>query len=789
VQHRQQTSGRPGGLGRGWLVVVAAGLVLWLGLPAAQAQEEQPPEGLTIARVEINGLQAVSEAYIRRTLKTREEQPFSRRQVEDDVRELLRTRKFINAFATTRVEEGQAVVVYSVQEKPAIASVEIEGNKRFADKDLYEMTPTAGAVLDLYEVNRGREDILNKYKQKGYYYATVELDEVALLAENRVVYKITEGPRVKVRQILFEGNREFSPRRLKTRVETKTYIWIFRTGALDEEQAERDALALQKQYRDEGYLDARAGYRLDFDELKRSDLKLVFVIEEGPRYKVQDIAFEGNEVFTESRLRASLKLIPGKFVRDEALQLDLKTVQDLYGEIGYVATRIDTRYDYLEETGVVILRYSIEEGTQSRAGRITIRGNRQTKDEVVRRELRFYPGEFYNTVEARKAEQRLRETSLFKTESVKITPLEDIAGAREALVTLEETETTQFIVGFGVSTDNGLTGTLSIENRNFDLFDWPRTWGEFFRGRAFKGDGQRLLLQAEPGTEVNRFRIAFTEPYLLDLPIRLDTSIYLFQRGRDGYYEQRLGWSGGLSRRFTGGLLDGWALEGSARIEAVDVKDVDPFAASDIREAKGSHPLTAVKAAIVRDTTDSRVFPTEGYRVSLAWEQAGVLGGDYGFGKPMFSAAWYKTMKTDILDRKSVLAVRADAAYIVGNAPVFERYYAGGFGSLRGFKYRGVSPRAGIKHNAVGGDFIALVGGEYSVPLYGKMFRGVTFVDMGTVEEGFGLSAWRVAAGFGLRVQIDFFGPVPIVFDFGFPLLTGQRDETQIFNFAFGASF
>jgi outer membrane protein assembly factor BamA len=146
-------------------------------------------------------------------------------------------------------------------------------------------------------------------------------------------------------------------------------------------------------------------------------------------------------------------------------------------------------------------------------------------------------------------------------------------------------------------------------------------------------------------------------------------------------------------------------------------------------------------------------------------------------------------VRTDILDRKSVVGVRADAAYIVGDAPVFEKFYAGGFGSLRGFTFRGVSPRAGLYDTTVGGKFILLTGGEYSFPLYGKNFRGVTFMDMGTVEESFTISDWRVAVGFGMRIQVDFFGPVPIVLDFGFPLTKGEDDDTQVFNFAFGASF
>ncbi|MEW6250710.1 MAG: BamA/TamA family outer membrane protein, partial [Planctomycetota bacterium] len=174
------------------------------------------------------------------------------------------------------------------------------------------------------------------------------------------------------------------------------------------------------------------------------------------------------------------------------------------------------------------------------------------------------------------------------------------------------------------------------------------------------------------------------------------------------------------------------------------------------------------------------------YRVSFSYEQ---VMGPGSFGKPAVSGAWYKTLSTDLLDRRSVLGVRGDMAWIVGDAPVYERYYAGGFGSLRGFEYRGVSPRAGFQDNAIGGDFIVLSGAEYSFPVYGRSFRGVLFTDMGTVERSFEISSWRASVGFGLRVQLDFFGPVPLVFDFGFPIASDDDDEEQIFNFAFGASF
>ena len=165
-----------------------------------------------------------------------------------------------------------------------------------------------------------------------------------------------------------------------------------------------------------------------------------------------------------------------------------------------------------------------------------------------------------------------------------------------------------------------------------------------------------------------------TEPYLLDKPLRYDLSVYLFQRGRESYSEQRLGLSTSLSKRFTTGRLEGWAVEGALRIEAIKIDNLRPLVANDIYDVRGDSFITSLKGTIVRDTTDSRLIPTEGYRLAVGWEQAGMLGGDYDFGKPSASFATYKTVRTDVFDRKSVIAARADVAYIVSDAPVFERF-------------------------------------------------------------------------------------------------------------------
>lgn len=770
--------------------VVARGLALVLllaGAVGAQAQP-QPPDGMPIGQVEFEGLDAIGEGFVRRLVQTGVGQPYAQRQVQEDVRALLRSRKFLDAFARAEVRDNQAAVTFVVREKPEIASVEIVGNQAFDTPELFGLLGfSAGDVLDRFEISRGVDAIRERYRGEGYHYAEVTLDEAALRDAGRVVIRISEGPRVRVREVAFEQARSFPELRLRGLVQTRAYFPILASGVFDEAQADRDVLALQQFYRDEGFLDARVGYRLDFEGVERADLRVVFVVEEGPRYRVHEVVFRGNEAFTAAQLDAVTQLEPGAYYRDEVVQRDVAAIRDLYGEIGYVDVRVQASYEYLEQEGLVRLVFEIVEGARSRVGRVTIRGNVYTQDRVIRRELRFYPGEDFNMVEVRRAQRRIMETGLFSRAS--ITPLEDRGGLREALVEVEPGRQVDFLVGLGVSTDAGVLGNLTINNRNFDLFDFPRTWGEFLRGQAFRGAGQRFRIELQPGNELSRFRIAFTEPYLLDQPLRLDTSVYLFQRERQSYDEERLGFVLSLGRRFESGLLAGWAIEGAGRFENVQIDDLRTLASNDIRDARGNTFLTSAKLSIVRDTTDSRLVPTEGYRFSLSWEQVGAFGGDPSFGKPSAGLTWYHTVRTDVLDRKSVLAARADLGYIVGDAPVYERFFGGGFGSIRGFDYHGITPRQGIFNDRVGGDFILLAGAEYSVPLYADNVRGVAFLDMGTVEEDFGIQSWRASIGLGLRINVNMFGPVPIVLDWGFPIAREDEDDTRVFNFSFGASF
>lgn len=762
----------------------------------AAAPQPVPPgravEGAVVTEVRFEGLVQVAAGYAQSVIRTRAGDPFAEQTAQGDADRLFRTGKFDSVDVSEALDGDRLIVTFRVVERETAASIEFVGNRRFkSSRLLKEIELKEGAPLSDFALRQATDTIERLYREKGYTYVRVTHDAEALKRERRVIFSISEGPRVRVRHIVFEGASAFRPRELSGKIETKTYIWLFRTGDIDEERAQRDAAALAEFYRGEGYLDAQVGYELVLAP-NQSDMTVRFVINEGVRYHVKSISFKGQTVFTPDQIRAEagMKLTEGAPLRAEVLKQDVQRIQDLYWRSGYIYVAVRSDWVYSIEPALVDLTLTIDEDKQYRFGRIIIRGNEGTQDRVVRRILDFFPEDLYDQTATRSAEQRLRETRLFS--EARISPIGDDPVYRDALVEVKEDRMTDLLFGVGVTTNNGVIGNITLENRNFDIFDWPRTSAEFFKGKSFRGAGQTLRLQLEPGTQVSRFRLDFREPFLFDQPYGGNIGLYYFERSFSEYDIERLGFTTSLDHRFRTGPLRNWSAEIALRFERVDIGGTDFFSDPDIKDVKGDSWLTSVKGTIVRNTTDSLFLPTRGSRLSLSWEQYGALGGDYDFSKTVGDYTRFYTLHTDTFDRKHVLALSGTVGNIFGDAPVFERFYGGGIGSIRGFEFRGVSPRGGFlirDDERIGGDFMLLAGAEYSFPLAGKVLRGVTFLDMGTIEETATIEDWRAAVGIGARVYVPFFGPIPLSFDLAWPISKNSDDDTQVFSFSIGTSF
>ena len=753
-------------------------------VPPAVRADATETAGERIVRVVVRGNVRADEHRILGQMRLREGSEYSPAAADEDLKRIYSLGEFDNVVIQPQKEADGLVLVVEVTERPVLEGLAFEGNRHFSAKDLTETVGvSAGNLMDRHKVFTGARAIERKYRDAGYYFVKVTLDEPLLEKERRARFVITEGPRVRVCRIEFAGNHSIPAAELQKRVETQTYFPIFRSGVYAEDQLDRDMIGVRNYYVEQGFLDAKVDRTLEFNP-EKTRLVIRFIVEEGPRYGVRSVALEGVERFSRPLLQKQMDLAPGQPYTAEAVRHDIGMIRDTYGEVGYIHAAVRPVITFAEVPGNVDLAFKVEEGRPLRVGEIRVEGNRLTQDKVIRRELRFFPEEPVNTKLIDRARRRLEGTGLYKPGSVQISTIPtDNPDVADVLVRVEEAETGNLILGAGVSSNSGLLGNISLIQRNFDLTDWPKSPQEFWRGESFRGAGQLFQIVLEPGTELQRYRIDFREPHIADSDYSLSTSLFYFERERDSYDEQRVGGTIGFGKELRENL-EGFL---NLRLENIDISDVDAGVPKDVLDVKGSSGLTSVEVGLVKDTTDSLLFPTEGYRLSGSVEQAGAMGGDYTFTKFNVDGRRYWTVTRDVLDRRSVLALRGRTGFIGGDAPIFERFYAGGQGSIRGFEFRGVGPKK--NDTFIGGDFLALASAEYSFPVFEKNLSGVLFLDTGTVEPNLSLSTWRASVGFGVRFTVPFFGPVPFTLDFGFPISKEGDDETQIFSFSIGTAF
>ncbi len=264
----------------------------------------------------------------------------------------------------------------------------------------------------------------------------------------------------------------------------------------------------------------------------------------------------------------------------------------------------------------------------------------------------------------------------------------------------------------------------------------------------------------------------------------LGTDAYWRSYRRREFQERRAG--GRI--RFSPRVGREWRTGISLRGEDVEIHDLDsPLSdrAADYLEFEGNTTITSVGGDIGFRRVDNLLLPSRGVEATAAWESFGVMGGP-PFQKLTTSFNGYVPLYRDLTDRPTVLELRLDAGYLYEDAPFFERFYAGGFGSVRGFRYRGISPRQGPDDDPVGGAFSLTGSATIGFPLYGQSVRGVVFSDFGTVESDLEFGTIRTSVGFGFRFSFEGLGGIPIALDFGFPLNERPEDDEQLFSFSLG---
>lgn len=764
-------------------------------IPSAQGTDSlglQPASDQIITKIRFSGNRRIVEEQLKNQISSREGQPYSTEKLRNDVRMLDSTGRYIGGVRVEEYKTKEGIVLtFHVFERAMIDEVVYQGARHMSRDDLELATGIKKGFPMNAAINRvAAQKLEQMYQSKGYWLAEVHLGEGERPEDTRVVFQITEGPAVKVKKVNIIGANFVSAARLEIGSKMSTSDTLF--GLFGSEfnplELEQDIGKILEYYRAFGFFDVKVRKKTKFTE-DLSGVEVTIVVDEGPRYLVKNVKVQGNNKIENEILLSHNNLRQGEVYNIKDMQAGLTRMQDEYGKRGYINTKIAPEFNYSTEPGLVTVVYKVDEGPGvTYAGEIKVVGNTVTRDDVIRKELRFFSGQILDSTRIRESERNLARLGIFKMDGpsggprIYVEDTEVPSPYKNVIVQVEEDRTGSLNVGAAVGSDAGVNGQIALNERNFDIFRIPTSWDDFVSGRAFRGGGQSFSIRAQPGSQFSNYSVSWTEPSLLNSDYSLSLGGYYFNRFYNEYHEQRIGGRIGIGKR----LDEAWFFNVGFRAENIKVDNVLITEPVDYTSVVGNNALYAPRISFVRDTRDSFLRATEGNKFEVGFEYA---FGSYDFPIATVEDSQYFTIyqRPDGSGRQ-VLALHGLMGVSGSNTPVYERWFLGGARNIRGFAFRGAGPD--VNGYKVGGMFNLVGNVEYQVPLESSdKLLAVAFCDFGTVESDVSIRDFRLSVGAGLRINVPMLSPAPIALDFGFPILMKETDIRQVFQFTVAVSY
>ena len=710
---------------------------------------------------------------------------FSEKAVSDAIKALYDTRKIKDVSAEVVVNDKvEYELVFKMQLNVIVTKVSFEGNEQLDDDDLgEEIEHGIGVPLDMEQMAKDKAKIFEAYSKDGSFNTEIDITtkETDTPGEVEVIFVIQEKESYQVDSVTIVGASAFDPEDLTDEFKTQPsfWRWLFDTGFLNEDIFKFDLDELARKYKKKGYLDFKV---LDVERVIDDEyINLTIYIKEGEPYTISDITMKwmnipGKEddkyLFTEEDLRPLIDAEAGFIYNLETEEGDINRMEEKYNNLGYLKFRCNTQLKSNPETREVSVEYQVYEGTPSVIRDVKIVGNTITKDYVIRRELAIHPTDLANKLLIDKSKNRLLGLGYF--EEVDILDSDTgIDGETDLTVKVKEKETGQLNFGAGFSSASSFIGSVGVQQSNFD---WTEGW-------PYRGGGQKLRATLEAGTRRSRFEVSFVEPWLDGKPLSLRTSLYYTTRVFDEYEEQHIGINGSLSSRMKD--FPGWIFTRGMRIELVDV-EMDSGASEELEDEEVSDFVTAMYFNFSKDTRNSVRRATKGGRFFVNTElQTVLLGSANNSYKLRVGGAEYISVFDESVIKLSGEIGVTDA--FGGEVPIYDRFFAGGLNTIRGYEFRKVGP---LDENSdeLGGNSILIGSIELDVPLF-KRVNGAWFFDAGNVWDS--SYAWNpfdinITTGPGIRLDL----PIGMLrLDYGMPIYNVNDEDGGEFHFNFGYNF
>ena len=718
-------------------------------------------------------------------------------------------------FQDIKIRQAGDRLIITVIESLIINRIAFEGNIKVKDEQLLaEIQSKSRGTLSRPIVQSDTQRIIETYRRTGRYNVRV-VPKIIELPNNRVdlVFEITEGKKTGVKQIRFVGNRFYSEARLKDIIKTtesNILSFLKTTDVYDPDRIEADRDLLRRFYLKHGFADVRIVSAISEFAPEQQSFIVTFTIEEGDQYTFGLVDVQSNVRSVDAVTVAdTLKAKPSAIYNAEAVEKSVESLSVEVAKRGYPFAVVRPRGDRDFQARKINVVFTVDEGARAYIERIQIRGNTRTRDYVIRREFDLAEGDAYNRALIDRAERRLKNLNYFKT--VKITNEPGTSPDRVVVnVDVEEMSTGEFSISGGYSSQDGWLAEVSVGERNL------------------LGRGQVARASVQYGESARGFELSFVEPYFLDYRMALGLDIFAKETSGQDYTSYDTTTIGGAVRlgfelredltlqlRYSLYQQELSLQEDYSSCYAIvpwnpnnkpnGCGDVSSVSSLPVRLSLDQDPaLTSlVGYSLIYNTLDNNRAPTQGLRVELKQELAG-LGGDVNFIRSTGDVRFYHEVVPDY-----IALLRLQAGNISGWGGKDLRFidmFQGGPNLVRGFRQNGFGPRdltSWTTQDSLGGTNYWAASLELQIPLYfvpkDVGIRAAIYADAGSVWGYKGptsvpgetmtfadSNAVRSSVGAGL-VWDSPFGPLR--FDYAIPITKQNYDIVQEFRFGSGTKF
>lgn len=625
------------------------------------------------------------------------------------------------------------------------------------------------------------------YAEKGFNDAVVAAERVPVAGGSKFVhltFRIDPGPKVEIAEVVFDGNEAFQDGKLRRQMKDNKpggFLGFLGDSIYQESKFPDDAERVAEFYKNQGYAGVQIGQpstevvRTSEDGTRRW-IRVRVPVDEGMKYTIGKFEITGESKLNLAAVRELFKIQEGDVYSNEKIRKGLEKAKEAYGTYGF------WQWSYEPElkprgidptTGqpigaeppppIMDVTIKMDEGEQFFVNRITFTGNTNTRDPVIRREMRVAEGGVFNAEALKESVRRLNQLGYFKAfegkeEEMQVTPTPGVDDKVDITLKFEEQNRNQLAFGAGVSQFDGFFGQLSFQTSNF------------------LGRGETVGVSLQKGSQARQYQVSFSEPYLFERPITVGADLFSREYIFPLQYTQR---STGSNFVFGFPLADYTRMFVSYSYEQVSVRDINPvYLTPEVLSASpylydslligqgGSRRVSKISPSVIFNTVNQPIFPSAGTRYTASFDFAGV-GGNTEYVQTRLEGIWYIP-----LSLRTSLGLRAESQYIrpygsTSTLPIFEKLFSGGEYSMRGFDLRSVGPRDPVSGVLTGGNKMLVFNAEYYLNLFGQV-RLVAFYDAGQVQD--------IGHNFSMREDVtrQVTPPTPYLFDVNgaFNLLT-----------------